>query len=135
LGYCFDTPAQTAGMKTLVVRALLASLVAPFAIAVSSAPAWATGMVRVQQRDGSEKTYTDVRVNTRRSHGHHSSYEQGTPVIGTAACTKVGEFLECLPYDATLLLAGSIGLFFGFVVELSTPYSGAIHVSRAALTA
>lgn len=29
----------------------------------------------------------------------------------------------------TALLAGSIGLFFGLVVELSTPYSGAVHVS------
>jgi Protein of unknown function (DUF4239) len=33
----------------------------------------------------------------------------------------------------TALLAGSIGLFFGLVVELSTPYSGAIQVSRDAL--
>jgi hypothetical protein len=33
----------------------------------------------------------------------------------------------------TALLAGSIGLFFGLVVELSTPYSGSIHVSRDAL--
>jgi uncharacterized protein YacL len=29
----------------------------------------------------------------------------------------------------TALMAGSIGLFFGLVVELSTPYSGAIRVS------
>lgn len=33
----------------------------------------------------------------------------------------------------TALLAGSIGLFFGLIVELSTPYSGQIHVSRDAL--
>jgi H+/Cl- antiporter ClcA len=33
----------------------------------------------------------------------------------------------------TGLLAGSIGLFFGLVVELSTPYAGAIHVSRESL--
>jgi hypothetical protein len=33
----------------------------------------------------------------------------------------------------TGLLAGSIGLFFGLIVELSTPYSGAIHVSRDSL--
>jgi Protein of unknown function (DUF4239) len=32
----------------------------------------------------------------------------------------------------TALLAGSIGLFFGLTIELSTPYSGAIHVSRDA---
>jgi len=31
----------------------------------------------------------------------------------------------------TALLAGSIGLFFGLVIEMSTPYSGAIQVSRA----
>ena len=33
----------------------------------------------------------------------------------------------------TALLAGSIGLFFGLIIELSTPYSGGIHVSRDAL--
>jgi hypothetical protein len=33
----------------------------------------------------------------------------------------------------TALLAGSIGLFFGLILELSTPYSGAIHVSRDSL--
>lgn len=33
----------------------------------------------------------------------------------------------------TGLVAGSIGLFFGLIVELSTPYSGAIHVSRDAM--
>jgi len=32
----------------------------------------------------------------------------------------------------TALLAGSMGLFFGLVLELSTPYSGAIHISRDA---
>ncbi|HEX3672338.1 MAG TPA: hypothetical protein VHT92_11605 [Candidatus Cybelea sp.] len=34
----------------------------------------------------------------------------------------------------TALLAGSMGLFFGLVIELSTPYSGAIHISRDAWT-
>jgi hypothetical protein len=32
----------------------------------------------------------------------------------------------------TALLAGSIGLFFGLIIELSQPYSGGITVSRAA---
>jgi hypothetical protein len=32
----------------------------------------------------------------------------------------------------TALLAGSIGLFFGLVVELSLPYSGAVEISRDA---
>lgn len=34
----------------------------------------------------------------------------------------------------TALVAASIGLFFGLVVELSTPYSGSIQVSRDAWT-
>lgn len=34
----------------------------------------------------------------------------------------------------TGLLAGAIGLFFGLVIELSTPYYGAIHVSSDAWT-
>jgi uncharacterized protein YacL len=34
----------------------------------------------------------------------------------------------------TALLAGSIGLFFGLIIELSTPYTGSIQVSRDALT-
>ncbi len=34
----------------------------------------------------------------------------------------------------TALVTGSIGLFFGLVLELSTPYSGAVHISRDAWT-
>lgn len=34
----------------------------------------------------------------------------------------------------TALIAGAIGLFFGLIVELSTPYSGAVQVSRDAWT-
>jgi hypothetical protein len=34
----------------------------------------------------------------------------------------------------TALLAGSIGLFFGLILELSTPYSGSVQVSRGAWT-
>ncbi len=34
----------------------------------------------------------------------------------------------------TGLIAGSIGLFFGLILELSTPYTGAIQVSRDAWT-
>jgi len=34
----------------------------------------------------------------------------------------------------TGLIAGCIGLFFGLIIELSTPYSGAIQVSRDSLT-
>jgi Protein of unknown function (DUF4239) len=34
----------------------------------------------------------------------------------------------------TALVAGSIGLFFGLVLELSTPYSGSMHISSDAWT-
>lgn len=34
----------------------------------------------------------------------------------------------------TALVSGSIGLFFGLVLELSTPYSGAMHISSDAWT-
>ena len=32
---------------------------------------------------------------------------QGTVVLGKAACTKVGELVKCLPWDATLFQNGS----------------------------
>jgi hypothetical protein len=35
-----------------------------------------------------------------------SSDDRGTLVFGKAACTKIGELLECLPYDATLFQNG-----------------------------
>ncbi len=31
-----------------------------------------------------------------------SSDGEGTLILGKAACTKVGELLRCIPYDATL---------------------------------
>jgi len=76
-------------------------------LAVPVSPAFATGTVVVLQRDGSEKTYTNVRISIRNeSMAITSSDGQGTIVLGKAACTKVGALLECLPYDATLLQNG-----------------------------
>lgn len=94
-------------MKTLIGRALFGVLLAGGICAVPSGAAYATGTALVQQRDGSEKTYTNVRISIRNeSMAITSSDGQGTIVLGKAACTKVRELVECLPYDATLLQNG-----------------------------
>lgn len=86
------------GTRTLV-SALLAVAIAAVPFGLASA----TGTARIQQRDGSTKTYTDVRIDvTTESMAITSSDGQGTLVFGKAACTKVGELLRCIPYDATL---------------------------------
>ncbi len=72
-------------------------------LAVPFGPANATGTARIQQRDGSTKTYTNVRIVVLTdSMAITSSDGEGTLVFGKAACTKVGELLRCIPYDATL---------------------------------
>ena len=75
--------------------------------ALQIGPASATGTVRILQRDGSHKTYTNVRITVRdQAMWITSSDGQGTLVFGKAACTKMDELLECLPYDATLYQNG-----------------------------
>lgn len=94
-------------MKTLTGRVLFGVLLVGGICAVPSGAAYATGTALVQQRDGSEKTYTNVRISIRNeSMAITSSDGQGTIVLGKAACTKVRELVECLPYDATLLQNG-----------------------------
>lgn len=67
----------------------------------------ATGTARITQRDGSVRTYSNVRIAVRdQAMWITSSDDRGTLVFGKAACTKVGELLECLPYDATLYQNG-----------------------------
>jgi len=84
----------------LAVAALAASFVAP-------GPARATGTATIQQPDGTRKTYSNVRiVILDASLAITSSDGKGTVVFGKAACTKVGELVECLPYDATLFQNG-----------------------------
>jgi len=86
----------------------LAVLAALAAAAAPSVPAQATGTVHILQRDGSTRTYTHVRIFIRNeSMAITSSDGQGTLVLGKAACTKVGDLLECLPYDATLFQNGT----------------------------
>ena len=78
------------------------ALIAGF-LAAACCPAGATGTARVQQPDGSVKTYTKVRINIdQQSMTLVSSDGVGTLYIGHAACTKQGELVRCFPYDATL---------------------------------
>ena len=95
-------------MKRFVHRQALlaiALLIGMTALQISSASA--TGTVRILQRDGSQKTYTNVRITVRdQAMWITSSDGQGTLVFGKAACTKIDELMECLPYDATLYQNG-----------------------------
>jgi hypothetical protein len=68
----------------------------------------ASGTVRVQQPDGSTKTYTNVRIRANYQNlALTSSDGKGTLVFGRASCTKIGELLQCLTYDATLFQNGT----------------------------
>ncbi len=66
-------------------------------------PALATGTARIQQSDGSVKTYTGVRiVVVNRTLRMTSSDGKGTVILSHAACSAVGDLLRCLPDSATL---------------------------------
>jgi hypothetical protein len=71
--------------------------------ATSIGIAHAMGTVRVQQRDGAVKTYTNVRVRVQnREMFLTSSDGEGTIILSKAACTMVGALMQCLPYQAAL---------------------------------
>lgn len=89
-------------VRTIVMCCLLTCL-----LVVSIGTADATGIARVQRRDGSVKTYTAVRIIVRNDSMSITSHDgKGTLLIGKAACTKVAELIRCLPYDATLEQGG-----------------------------
>lgn len=92
-------------------------LIPAFVAAV--APAGATGTAMIVQPDGTSKTYANVRVVIwNESMAITSSDGQGTVVFGKASCTKIGELVRCLPWDATLFQNGAkahIGLKSGTV--------------------
>lgn len=91
-------------MKTRIGKGILGPAFFALAIAAMAyGPARATGTARIQQHDGTSKTYTNVRIVVQtQSMAITSSDGEGTLVFGKAACTKVGELLRCIPYDATL---------------------------------
>jgi hypothetical protein len=68
----------------------------------------ATGTARIVQRDGTTKKYANVRIAIRDgSMAITSADGRGMLVIGKAACSKIGELVRCLPYDATLFQYGT----------------------------
>lgn len=94
-------------MKVLAAKRIPLALIFGAALLAPAAPAIATGTARIQLYDGSVKTYSNVKIFIRdESMAITSSDRQGTLVLGKAACTKIGELLRCLPYDATLLQSG-----------------------------
>jgi hypothetical protein len=88
-------------MRAIAIVALAAAVCLP------CAPASAKGTAKIQQPDGSIKTYTGVEIRANRDNlALTSSDGKGTLVFARASCTKVGEVLECLAYDATLFQNG-----------------------------
>lgn len=88
----------------------LAPFVAAAALApwVSTTAADADGTAVIQPADGAAKTYTGVHIAIRdESMAITSADGQGMIVLGKAACTKIGELLRCIPYDATLYQYGA----------------------------
>ncbi len=100
------------------MRAMAAALAGAMMV-FTCGPAMATGTVTIQQPDGSTKTYTNVRIRANYENLTLTSSDgQGTLVFGRASCTKVGELLQCLAYDATLFQHGEtthIPLKYGMV--------------------
>jgi hypothetical protein len=71
-------------------------------------PAGATGTATITHPDGTQSTYSNVRITIwNESMAFTSSDGKGTVVLGKAACTKIGELIECLPWDATLFQNGN----------------------------
>jgi hypothetical protein len=68
----------------------------------------AMGTAIIAHPDGSESTYDNVRIAIwNESMAITSSDGKGTVVFGKASCTKIGELVECLPWDATLYQNGA----------------------------
>jgi hypothetical protein len=92
---------------SLYARMALSALTLGCLLAAAAGRADATGTVRVQQHDGSVQVYNDVRIAIKNgSMALTSADGKGTILIGKAACTKSGELVRCLPYDATLVQNG-----------------------------
>ena len=70
--------------------------------------AGATGTATIASPDGSTKSYANVRIAIwNESMAVTSADGKGTVVFGKASCTKVGELVRCLPWDATLFQNGN----------------------------
>jgi len=95
-------------MKRFTVQRALVCCLFTFGIfAIPPLAARASGTIVIAMRDGSTKTYSNVHVVIwNESMAVTSSDGQGTVVFGKASCTKVGDLIRCLPWDATLFQNG-----------------------------
>ena len=93
-------------MKTKLKAAALAVFLAGVAL-VPLGRVDAAGTVSIQQRDGTTKVYKNVHIRIgNESMTLTSADGVGTLVLGKAACTKEGDLIRCIPYDATLEQGG-----------------------------
>jgi hypothetical protein len=87
----------------IISRTPAVAAAAACAVLVLSSPAEARGTARIQQQDGTVKTYNNVYVRIKnQAMALTSSDGKGTLILGKAACTEVAALIRCLPYDATL---------------------------------
>jgi hypothetical protein len=95
-------------MKDIKMTRYISTAIAlGFAFILLTCAAKATGTATVQQSDGTIKVYKNVVIAIRDQQMEVTTSDGvGTLVIGKAACTKVAELVECLPYDATLYQGG-----------------------------
>jgi hypothetical protein len=90
-----------------MTRSISTAIALGFAFILLPCAANATGTATVQQSDGTTKVYKNVVIAIRDQQMEVTTSDGvGTLVIGKAACTKVAELVECLPYDATLYQGG-----------------------------
>ncbi len=77
-----------------------AALLAPF----GAAPAGATGVARVQQRDGTVQVYDGVTIHIVRDKSLTvtSADGKGSLIINNAACSYIGDVMRCLLYGIAL---------------------------------
>ena len=89
-------------LMTALPALLLVSALAP------ALPAAATGTATIVQPDGTQRTYSNVRIAIwNATLALTSSDGQGTVVVGKASCLKVDDLIKCLPWDATLFQNGN----------------------------
>jgi hypothetical protein len=98
-------------------------------MSLSTTYAGASGTARIEQPDGSVKTYDAVHI---RVQGNQrllitSSDGKGTLVVNKASCTAIASLLRCLAYSAEL---DQNGLVLPIALQTGTVWlnlSGAIH--------
>jgi len=72
-------------------------------------PATATGTMRIEQSDGSSRTYNDVKIRVSQQKLRITSADNvSTLVISKAACSFIGKIMRCLPYTLSIEQNGKI---------------------------